>query len=233
MGKLLRILREMRALPRQVAELEERLKGVQASVRESKKETLDRLGELETRLRNRYERDAEAVMRAPLEAGQITFEESLALYETTRSIEGPGPVVEVGTLFGSSTRIMALAKDPGRPLISVDIYRWNPLGLGPDSHFGLTSFLLQELVQSYGLELVRQDKDEFYREYRGEAPALVFLDADHSYEATLADIRWAKSAGARIICGHDYDQEAFPGVCRAVEEEGGAAKLAGTFWVLN
>jgi hypothetical protein len=232
MKRRLGMIREGLAGLERVPESIERIATLEGALGELERCVLMRLEALERRLRDRYERDASAVMRAPLEAGQITFEESRALYETTSSIAGPGPIIEVGTLFGSSTRVMALAKDQGRPLISVDVYKWNPLGLSPDSHFELTGFLLEELVRSHGLRLVRQDKDQFYRDYGGEPPALVFLDADHSYEATLADIQWAKSVGARVICGHDYNQEAFPGVCRAVDEEGGARLLVGTFWVL-
>lgn len=47
---------------------------------------------------------------------------------------------------------------------------------------------------------------------------LVFIDADHSYEAVFNDImnwkRHVKPGG--ILCGHDYDY--FPGVTQAVDE---------------
>lgn len=53
----------------------------------------------------------------------------------------------------------------------------------------------------------------------------VFIDADHSYEGVIADIRaWrprVKPGG--LLCGHDYEPR-FPGVARAVAE---AAALYG------
>jgi len=48
---------------------------------------------------------------------------------------------------------------------------------------------------------------------------LVFIDADHSYEATKADlVAWApKVKASGILSGHDYNSD-FPGVVRAVRE---------------
>jgi cephalosporin hydroxylase len=50
---------------------------------------------------------------------------------------------------------------------------------------------------------------------------IVFIDANHDYEACLADIKaWTPHVRAGgIICGHDYTKE-FPGVIRAVGETG-------------
>lgn len=75
------------------------------------------------------------------------------------------------------------------------------------------------------------DKSEFYRIYNGAAPALVLLDAVHTYEETKVDIQWARSVRASIICGHDYS-ERFPGVIRAVDEFGRPAQLRGSLWAL-
>jgi hypothetical protein len=62
------------------------------------------------------------------------------------------------------------------------------------------------------------------------APALVFLDADHSYAAVRDEIAWAKSLSVPVIAGHDYGNPRF-GVTRAVNEafpEGVA--VHGTVW---
>lgn len=65
------------------------------------------------------------------------------------------------------------------------------------------------------------DAAQMYFE-RGEQFDLVFIDAEHSYEATSADIRaWAPLVRAGgWISGHDYGSEWFPkfGVKRAVDE---------------
>lgn len=48
----------------------------------------------------------------------------------------------------------------------------------------------------------------------------VFIDADHSYDAVMADIRaWSpKVKPGGFITGHDYDRARFPDVVRAVRD---------------
>ncbi|HMO86784.1 MAG TPA: hypothetical protein PKC18_17885 [Lacipirellulaceae bacterium] len=148
-----------------------------------------------------------------------------------QSASYPGPIIEVGTLLGVTTTTMALAKAPEQKIITVDLYCWNPWGLVPDVHEALTAQVLHYLVQTGHVERVRMDKNEFYRNYRGPAPSLVFLDAMHDYVETKKDIEWARRIGARIIAGHDYC-DAFPGVKQIVDECGGPRQLAGTGWAL-
>jgi predicted O-methyltransferase YrrM len=60
---------------------------------------------------------------------------------------------------------------------------------------------------------------------------LIFIDAEHSYDAALADIRaWApRVRPGGVLCGHDY-QAAWPGVIRAVEETGAFTIAGGSVW---
>lgn len=164
--------------------------------------------------------------------GQISLGESRALGELVAALEGPGPIVEIGTLFGWSTRVMVLFKDPERKLITVDSFEWNPFMLPAAVHQEATRKALGEATERYGVEVLSQDKAEFYRTYSGPPPALVFLDAIHSYEETAKDIQWATAAGAAVICLHDYSPK-HPGVMRAVDEAGGPAKLFESLAVLG
>jgi hypothetical protein len=132
--------------------------------------------------------------------GQIAFAEARFLGDLVSALTTPGPIIEVGTLFGWSTTIMALRKAPDR-------------------------------VRAGQVEMVVQDKDDFYQSYDGPAPSLVFLDADHSYQATTADIHWARSVGATVVCGHDYQPD-WPGVLQAVDEAGGCSQKVESLWVL-
>lgn len=172
---------------------------------------------------------------------RITFDYGTMVYDVERQFLKelvelasalPGPIIEIGTLFGETTTRMALWKAPSKKIITVDNYSFNPWGIGSAMQRMLADRMLMYLQETGHVEVRCCDKDDFYREYRGEKPALVFLDADHSYEATKADIEWAQRIGAAIISGHDYS-DMFPGVCRAVAEAGGAARNTGGVWVLN
>ena len=117
-------------------------------------------------------------------------------------------------------------------MISVDNYSWNPLGIQQDLHFEITRKLLSDAANDFNLVQKRIDKNEFFSNYDGEKPSLVFCDANHSYEETKRDIQWALDIGAEIVCGHDYHEKNFPGVVRAVHEFGGPKQLIDTTWTL-
>jgi len=144
----------------------------------------------------------------------------------------PGPIVEIGTLFGRTTCKIAVWKEAAKKIFTIDNYAWNPWRLTPEMHYQLTSLVLQYLVDTGQVVQVRADKDEWLSRHCEQPPALVFCDADHSYEATAMDIKLSLQAGAKIVCGHDYSRE-HPGVVQAVNEYGGAESVAGTLWLLR
>ncbi len=140
----------------------------------------------------------------------------------------PGPIVEIGTLFGITASHMALVKRPDQKIITVDNYSWNPWGLTRDRHLLLAKYVLNNLIQTGHVEQINMGKNDFYNSYQGPPPALVFLDADHSYGETKKDIEWAQRIGARTIAGHDY----YAGVKQVVDECGGPRERASALWVL-
>jgi hypothetical protein len=170
--------------------------------------------------------------RALSNMGQLSLVESRLLGEIIASSDKTRPIIEIGTLFGFSTTVMTLAKATEQRLITVDNYSWNPLGISPEAHYQSTRNRLSEAIEKFGVEQIRMDKDEFYRTYDGPPPAVFFCDADHSYEATKADLLWARQVGATIICGDDYDHPYQRGTAQAVDELGGPKRLAGGLFVL-
>jgi predicted O-methyltransferase YrrM len=163
---------------------------------------------------------------------QVNLKESRFLGRLVSSLEYEGPIIEIGTLFGWSTRIICLFKETGRELISVDNYSWNPFKLPPGIHFETTKQILSEAISQFNLKLLRMDNVDFYRTYSGTTPALIFIDADHEYEAVRLDIKGAKKLNAGVICGHDYNREHCPGVVKAVDEFGGPREIVDSLWVL-
>lgn len=67
--------------------------------------------------------------------------------------------------------------------------------------------------------LVRSTSLEYAETVKPGSVDLVYLDADHSYEAVAADIRawWPLLSHKGILAGHDYDLT-HPGVMQAVQE---------------
>jgi predicted O-methyltransferase YrrM len=173
----------------------------------------------------------EEVLSGPSE---ISLEEGRFLGGLAQGVPDDGCIVEVGTLFGFSTRVLAMFKPAAARLIAIDNFAWNPLGLSRHQHARLTRVLLADAIEHQNVELREIDKAAFYRSFgKGTAPpSMVFLDADHGYEATRQDILWAQEVGAKVICGHDYSEE-FPGVVRAVKECGGAERVVGSVFLLR
>lgn len=143
----------------------------------------------------------------------------------------PGPIIEVGTLFGFATQKMAEWKSESKELITIDNFRWNPIGLSSAAHKDFTRRILHYVTCKANTRIFEGDNSDFYRHYEGPTPSLIFIDAGHRYEDVIVDIEWAKTAGIPIIAGHDY-ADSFPGVMRAVDESFGDDKrLVGSVWV--
>lgn len=47
---------------------------------------------------------------------------------------------------------------------------------------------------------------------------MVFLDGGHDYEQVAADLAAWTPKARKLICGHDYNHQGFPGVKQAVDE---------------
>lgn len=163
--------------------------------------------------------------------GAVAEDEVPLLTELVRLAEGlPGPIVELGTLFGFSTNCIALAKSPEKPLITVDNFGWNPIGLSSAHHRELTLGNLRYLIERCNTKVYEGTSGQFFKTYKGERPAMVFIDADHEYEGVKEDIQNARDMKIPLIVGHDYS-DGWPGVMRAVKEAFGAPhRRMGTLW---
>jgi hypothetical protein len=126
-------------------------------------------------------------------------------------------IVEFGTLFGLTTLLLAQYKLASHQVITLDNFSWNPFGLTPSLHRDFTKRILRSALQTGAVQLVEKDSKSFRAEYQGVIPCMVFLDADHSYQAVKDEIGWAKKIGVKLICGHDYGNPNF-GVTQAVDE---------------
>jgi len=163
--------------------------------------------------------------------GSLTDEEEVSLLAVIEyHCKGQGPIIEFGTLFGTTTLLIAGAKKTGQRLITLDNFSWNPFMMPSRDHEHFTRRCLRYVIENSDVELVNLDIDLFKLNWQGGAPALVFLDADHRYDAVKSDIEWSVKIGAKVVCGHDFGDE-WPGVERAVREIFGTNFMtSGSLW---
>lgn len=127
-----------------------------------------------------------------------------------------GPIVELGTMFGHTTLLLASRKERTRELVTVDNYSWNPFCLPADVHRTFTKRTLRHAIETANVSIFDGTTRQFFAQCN-VAPALVFIDASHEYADVLGDIDGAIACGAKVIAGHDFCEE-HQGVQRAVFE---------------
>jgi hypothetical protein len=163
--------------------------------------------------------------------GSVSEEDERELVNLTRKAAAfPGPIIEIGALFGFTTQLFATYKPIEKKLIAVESFAWNPFGIPAADHRVITQRVLRYNMTHCNTSLFDGPSQVFYKTYKGERPAMVFIDAGHSYEAVKEDIAWAEQADIPLIVGHDYN-ELWPGVKRAVDEAFGAEiRVRGSVW---
>lgn len=133
--------------------------------------------------------------------------------------------VEVGVFKGRTFKHV-LSRCSGLMLWGVD--RWDtayyhatregrpPKDFDLDAEYSALSQWVRDNAPGRGF-LIREDTVKAAAMFEDNEFDFAFIDADHRYEAVKADIA-AWRAKARVIVGHDYNPEEFPGVVAAVNE---------------
>lgn len=151
------------------------------------------------------------------------------LRRTAKELPAGALVAEVGSWRGRSTLVLASKLPPGARLFAVDT--WAGVPDDPSQHealyadagdvFGDFQANLSEWIRTGAVEPLRmtsiEGAAELARRFGPGSLDLVFIDADHRYEAVYADVLaylpMVKAGG--VIAGHDHG---WPGVARAVGE---------------
>jgi hypothetical protein len=137
-------------------------------------------------------------------------------------------VVEVGSWKGRSTKAL-LEACRGR-VFAVDT--WNGTGSDYSLIAAANKDIFQEFYDNVGhysnLEIMRGDSVEMSKCFNGSKVDMVFIDADHDYEAIKADIEAWLPKCKKYICGHDYSN--FVGVKKAVDEKFERVGVVGNIW---
>ncbi len=154
--------------------------------------------------------------------------------------------VELGVLDGR-TYLYLLRRCRGLTMVGVDLWTSYP---EKEAEFaeGGRSYIERPMgqyrkhvvyhAQKYGARsrLIRADTVQAAQEFEDGSVDFVFVDADHTYEAVLADIdAWLPKirSGGQML-GHDWGSPGFPGVARAVRERFGEPRTYADYvWAVD
>jgi methyltransferase family protein len=142
-------------------------------------------------------------------------------------------IMEIGSFKGKSTR--AFADNTQGQVISIDT--WNSAIITSDGKFFSRtsdetfadySKNLKDHLESGKVIAYRMD----YRDFQpnGHEPDFIFIDASHEYEDVVHDIEKSLKMKPKIISGHDYDRDLWPGVVKAVNEKFPKVNLIDSIW---
>ena len=152
----------------------------------------------------------------------LQFDEAALLYRLARDARS-GPVVEIGRFKGGSTIVLAAGLPDGVELWSYDLH----IAPHPRLRGEQLDGELRGVLERYGLaakvHLVVGDSRTV--EPPPDAPEVVFLDGDHTYDGVRADFtRWGALVrpGGHLLFHDAVDSggwgNAYRGVARAVAE---------------
>lgn len=153
--------------------------------------------------------------------------------EVMKGLAGGKTIAEVGSFIGKTAKLMVEAG--ARLVYCVDHFAGSESDMTADIDPSLVrrGFIVncQQQLTDGTIRLIEMPSLAAAKSFDDGSLDMVFIDANHDYEAVKADIQaWlpkVKSGG--IMCGHDYGNveaflghEAFPGVRQAVDEAFGA-----------
>jgi predicted O-methyltransferase YrrM len=132
--------------------------------------------------------------------------------------------LEVGSWLGTTAIAMA---DAGAIVHCVDTWQGSPTDITSAcvEDAGGQSAVFEEFKSNVGARLNRTifahaRTSHVASQYHWEPFDLIFIDAEHTYEAVKADILawWKHLRDDGVMIGHDYFTKQYPGVNQAVEE---------------
>jgi precorrin-6B methylase 2 len=122
-----------------------------------------------------------------------------------------GLILEIGTLYGGVTSILAKSA-PTASVYSIDDYSWTPDGVpnSPEQVYGSLAKLGVDNV-----ELIQGDSREICKTWDKRINFL-FIDGGHSFEFVYSDL-YKFGGFAEVIALHDYKNPVWVTIEKAVE----------------
>lgn len=136
-----------------------------------------------------------------------------ALWDEAVQVPAGGLILEIGTLYGGSAAVLALAS-PRAKVITIDAYSWHPPSYPLPCPQQTREYLA--LLGITNVE-VRFENTLKISQYTGQPIDLLWIDGGHTYEAAYHDLMlWGPFAN--VICLHDFTNMAWPGVKQAYDK---------------
>lgn len=143
---------------------------------------------------------------------------------------GRGPtVLEIGSWAGRSAIAMATAG--AQSVHCVDHWRGNAFDEGTkqyDGSRGLPHEVFKRNTAGLPITSTCGESPMVAEKFEDASFDIVYIDAEHTYDAVLKDIAAWASKARHWVCGHDY--HAFPDVRKAVDEMCGFVQVEGNVW---
>ncbi len=134
------------------------------------------------------------------------------LYELASKAPDNGVILEIGTLYGGTTAVLASAQREAR-VITIDNYSWHPEGY-PKTSPELAEKNLEE--QNIGnVEIIVGDSRKVGRKWE-TAIDLLWIDGGHSFDYVYSDL-YLFGPLSNVIALHDYNNPAWPTIKQAVD----------------
>ena len=168
----------------------------------------------------------------------VTPEEDLKGLQALVRRLGEPCCVEVGSFTGQSA--LAMIQAGASKVFCIDTWQGgddpSDMMAGVYAEHG-SKGVFDQFCKTIGPELLLKrvfpvvGRSTFFAPYWPWQADLIFIDADHRYDAVMADIQaWEPLVRlGGILCGHDYE-DYWPGVKRAIDETGGCKLVGRTVW---
>lgn len=131
-----------------------------------------------------------------------------------------GRAVELGSLEGKSSCAIAS---------SVDVNSLTCIDLWPEDFRWLHFW---ENVDGFPITGIKADSVVAAATFPDASVDFVFIDTNHTYESTIAEIAaWLpKLREGGLMCGHDYNNEGYTGLAKAVDEKLPKRQVQHSIW---